>query len=138
MVSDSPSRCGTAPPATRAASDSALAPGTVLRVPATAALRSTARAASTMPRVAVAMPEAISIISWAIFQPRCSAAAGAAASRIGAPAGSASPERAARATVQPARSSSRAASSTAAATIGPRAENAIRPGAWRRCRADGW
>jgi len=72
--------------------ESNFAPGTVFRVQVTAIFGRIACDASTMRRVAVAMPEAISTSVCATFQLRCRAAAGSKAVKITPPPARAAPE----------------------------------------------
>ena len=87
MVSDSPCRCMTAPPALTAATAKFFTPGVFFRVQATQMSGAAARAAATMSRAAVATPDQISIRVWATFQPRSKRRRGPRAAGFGAPGG---------------------------------------------------
>ncbi len=108
--------------------ESCRAPGTVLRVQATRTFGSTASTAFTRARVAVAMPERISISVCAAFQDWCSAAAGPFAERSSAPAFASAPEDTSVEASAPAHLIISAAISSPATAMSPRARNSITPG----------
>ena len=129
IVSDRPSRCMIAPPALTAATANCFAPGTFLRVQATAMSGFTVRAARTIAWASVATPDQISIRVCATFQLRSKPAAAPSARRIGLPFSSTFPLAASRSTLQPVSAINAAASSASARTIRSRATNCIWPGA---------
>ena len=101
MVSDSPKRCGSAPPAMMALMTICFVPGKDFRVVTTEISGFRDRAALTILAVRVAMPEAYSRRFSAAFHPECSAAAVPSASKNSEPEGMSVPLGSIRIVVAP-------------------------------------
>ena len=126
-VSDSPSLCICAPPASTGFDADFLGAGEVLAGTGDRDSGASVRAASTILRVRVAMPEAYSTSVWETFQARWIPAAWPPPFQEDGPAGDLVAAAVVQRRVAPTRSSMRAASSAQHSTMSARAAKLIRP-----------